>query len=193
MTPPEGRSTRENAARARFERLKRELPIGIYGSFYRERKNDLLRLRDAIRQHGYLNACISEDLDDRLQEARDPPDPIYDRHLSVQLIDRSMAHVFVLAMPENGEPANLIQSVSMELERLTALMDHGIKDHQDVMLLVQNGLMDCIAGSAGNVCKGLIAEKEYEWDIEYYTRIDTTFKPTINFCYRCIEKRWDLL
>ena len=55
-------------------------------------------------------------------------------------------------MSGDSEPANLIQSVSMELERLTALMDHGIKDHQDVMLLVQNGLMDCIAGSAGNVC-----------------------------------------
>ncbi len=192
MVPPGGRSTGQDAARIRFERLKRELPIGIYGSFYQERKNDLLRLRDAIRQHGYLNACISEDLDDSPQEARNPSNPIYDRHLSVQLIDRSVAHVFVLAMPEEGEPANLIQSVSMELERLTALMDHGIKDHQDVMLLVQNGLMDCIAGSAGNVCKGLIAGKEDEWDIEYYTRIDTTFKPTINFCYRCIEKRWDL-
>lgn len=192
MVPPRGRSTGQDAARIRFERLKRELPIGIYGSFYRERKNDLLRLRDAVRQHGYLNACISEDLDDRPREARNPSDPIYDRRLSVQLIDRSVAHVFVLAMPRDDEPANLIQSVSMELERLTALMDHGIKDHQDVMLLVQNGLMDCIAGSAGNVCKGLIAGKEYEWDIEYYTRIDTTFKPTINFCYRCIEKRWDL-
>ncbi|MCK9343042.1 MAG: hypothetical protein M0P33_03935 [Massilibacteroides sp.] len=42
------------------------------------------------------------------------------------------------------------------------------------MLLVQNGLTDRIAGSAGNVCKGLIVEKEYEWDIEYYVRIDTT-------------------
>ncbi|MDK2988833.1 MAG: hypothetical protein PWR16_362 [Methanoculleus sp.] len=193
MVPPRGRSTGQDAARIRFERLKRELPIGIYGSFHQERKNDLLRLRGAVRQHGYLNACISEDLDDRPHEAPNPSDPVYDRRLSIQLIDRSVAHVFVLAMPEEGEPANLIQSVSMELERLTALMEHRIKDHQDVMLLVQNGLMDCIAGSAGNVCKGLIAGKEYEWDIEYYTRIGTTFKPTINFCYRCIEKRWDLL
>lgn len=80
------------------------------GSFYRERKTDLLRLRDAVRQYGYLNACISEDLDDRPQEAQDPFDPIYDRRLSVQLIDRSVAHVFVLAMPEEDEPANLIQS-----------------------------------------------------------------------------------
>ena len=123
---------------------------------------------------------------------QDPSDPIYDRRLSVQLIDRSVAHVFVLAMPEEDEPANLIQSVSMELERLTTLMDHGLKDHQDVMLLIQDGLMECIAGSAGNVCKGLIAGKEYDWDIEYYTQIDTTFKPTVTFCYRCIEKRWDL-
>jgi len=192
MAPRGGHSNRENTPRIRFERMKRELPIGIYGSFYRERKNDLLKLKDALRQHGYLNACISEDLDDRPQEAQDPSDPIYDRRLSVQLIDRSVAHVFVLAMPEEDEPANLIQSVSMELERLTTLMDHGLKDHQDVMLLVQDGLMECIAGSAGNVCKGLIAGKEYKWDIEYYTQIDTTFKPTINFCYRCIEKRWDL-
>lgn len=52
----------------------------------------------------------------------------------------------------------------MELERLVTLMDHGLKRHQDVMLLVQNGLTDRIAGSAGNVCKGLIAAKEYEWE-----------------------------
>ncbi|WP_292410148.1 MULTISPECIES: hypothetical protein [unclassified Methanoculleus] len=95
-------------------------------------------------------------------------------------------------MPRDDEPANLIQSVSMELERLTTLMDYGIKDRQDIMLLVQDGLTDCIAGSAGNVFKGLIAEKEHDWDIEYYTQISATFKPTLNFCYRCIEKRWDL-
>jgi hypothetical protein len=94
-------------------------------------------------------------------------------------------------MPKRDEPANLIQSVSMELERLTTLMEYGLKSRQDVMLLVQNGLTDCIAGSAGNVCKGLIAEKESDWEIEYYTRIDTTVKPTINFCYRCVEKQWD--
>lgn len=191
MVPPWERSTKQDADRNRFERLKRELPIGIYGSFYQERKNDLLRLRDAMRGHGYLNACISEDLDDRPHELRHRSDPEYDRLLSKQLIDRSVAHVFVLAMPEGDEPANLIQSVSMELERLTTLMEYGLKSQQDVMLLVQNGLTDRIAGSAGNVCKGLIVEKEYEWDIEYYARIDTTFKPTINFCYRCVEKRWD--
>ena len=191
MVPPWERSTKQDADRNRFERLKRELPIGIYGSFYQERKNDLLRLRDAMRGHGYLNACISEDLDDRPHELRHRSDPEYDRLLSKQLIDRSVAHVFVLAMPESDEPANLIQSVSMELERLTTLMEHGLKSQQDVMLLVQNGLTDRIAGSAGNVCKGLIVEKEYEWDIEYYARIDTAFKSTINFCYRCVEKRWD--
>ena len=192
MAPPRERSTRQNADRIRFEKLKQELPIGIYGSFYRERKNDLLKLKDALRQHGYLNACISEDLDNRPDESRYLPDPIHDRRLSLHLIDRSAAHIFVLAMPESDEPANLIQSVSMELERLTTLMDHGLKRHQDVMLLVQNGLTDCIAGSAGNVCKGLIAANEYEWDIEHYAHIDTAFKPAINFCYRCIEKRWNL-
>ncbi|WP_048113604.1 hypothetical protein, partial [Methanoculleus sp. MH98A] len=144
---------REYTPRIRFERLKREFPIGIYGSFYLERKNDLIRLRDAVRQYGYHNACISEDLDDRPQEARDPPDPIYDRHLSVQLIDRSVAHVFVLAMPGDSEPANLIQSVSMELERLTALMDHRIKDHQDVMLLVHNGLWTASQGAPETCAK----------------------------------------
>lgn len=87
MAPPRGHSTRQNAARIRFERMKRELPIGIYGSFYQERKSDLLRLRDALRQRGYLNACISEDLDDRLQRLRNPQDPLYDRRLSIQLID----------------------------------------------------------------------------------------------------------
>ncbi|MDK2916479.1 MAG: hypothetical protein PWR25_1036 [Euryarchaeota archaeon] len=111
--------------------------------------------------------------------------------MSKQLVDRSVAHVFALAMPKRDEPANLIQSVSMELERLTTLMEYGLKSRQDVMLLVQNGLTDCIAGSAGNVFKGLILEKEYDWEIEYYARIETTFKPVINFCYRCVEKRWD--
>ncbi|MDV2482797.1 hypothetical protein F8E02_12520 [Methanoculleus sp. Wushi-C6] len=191
MVSPWERSTRQNADRSRFERLKRELPIGIYGSFYQERKNDLLRLRDAMRRHDYLNACISEDLDDRSHELQYRSDPQYDRLLSKQLIDRSVAHVFVLAMPKSDEPANLIQSVSMELERLTTLMEYGLKSRQDVMLLVQDGLTDCIAGSAGNVCKGLIAEKESDWEIEYYTHIDTAIKPTINFCYRCVEKQWN--
>lgn len=89
--------------------------------------------------------CISEDLDNRPDESRSLPDSIHDRHLSLHLIDRSTAHIFVLAMPDGDEPANLIQSVSMELERLTTLMDHGLKRHQDVMLLAQNGLTDCIA------------------------------------------------
>jgi len=136
MVPPWGCSTRQNADRVRFERLKQELPIGIYGSFYQERKNDLLGLRDTMRGHGYLNACISEDLDDRSHRVRCRSDTTYDRLLSKQLVDRSVAHVFVLAMPKRDEPANLIQSVSMELERLTTLMEHGLKSQQDVMLLV---------------------------------------------------------
>lgn len=138
-----------------------------------------------------MHAYRRTDLDDRPHELRYRSDPQHDRLLSKQLIDRSEAHVFVLAMPKRDEPANLIQSVSMELERLTTLMEYGLKSRQDVMLLVQNGLTDCIAGSAGNVCKGLIIEKESDWEIEYYTHIDTTFKPMINFCYRSVEKRWD--
>jgi hypothetical protein len=94
-------------------------------------------------------------------------------------------------MPKSDEPVNLIQSVSMELERLTTLMEYGLKSQQDVMLLVQNGLTDCTAGSAGNVCKGLIVEKESAWYIEYYARVDTAVKPVNNFCYRCVEKRWE--
>ncbi len=64
MVLPWERSTKQDADRIRFKRLKRELPIGIYGSFYQERKNYLLGLRDTLRRHGYLNACMSEDLDD---------------------------------------------------------------------------------------------------------------------------------
>jgi hypothetical protein len=74
----------------------------------------------------------------RLKE-RENQDPDNDRKLSEQLILDSDIHIFVLPLKQKDEPANLIQSVSMEIERLYTLSEYGqnqidisiesIKDH----------------------------------------------------------------
>ena len=94
-------------------------------------------------------------------------------------------------MPRANEPANLIQSVSMELERLTTLMEYGIKRGQDVMLLVQEGLTDDVMGSLGSVCRGLLEEKVDDYDIVPFAETKATFLSVFHFCYRCAEKRWE--
>ncbi len=100
-----------------FDRLKKETPVGIFGSFYGSRKRDLLSLKEFLLLAGY-NARISEDLDRRTDADREIEDPVLDRKLSDELIASSDIHLFILVRQRDENPANLIQSVSMELEHL---------------------------------------------------------------------------
>jgi hypothetical protein len=129
-----------------FQELKRDLPIGIYGSFYLEREIELIALRDFLRSNGYNNARISRDLDPREKNSESPKDSLLDLELSQTLINSSEVHIFVFHMPRAEDPGHLNQSVSIELGRLYDLLEFGIKNDQDVMILLEEGLRKEIKG-----------------------------------------------
>jgi len=171
--------------RKQFDRLKKDTPIGIFGSFYESRKPGLILLKEFLLDAGY-NPRISEDLDKRKGKDRKKHDPIVDRELSERLIIESEIHLFVLVHERENEPDNLIQSVSMEIERLHTLEDCGRKSAKYTAVYAETGLI----GTMGAVCEGLLLSKKGDWTVERFDDIREIFKPARQFCLNCIQDRY---
>jgi hypothetical protein len=167
--------------RKQFDHFKRNTPIGIFGSFYEPRKLDLISLKKFLQNAGY-NPRISEDLDIRTGKERKRRDPVVDRELSERLIVESDIHLFVLVHERENEPDNLIQSVSMEIERLHTLDDCGQKSANYVAVYAETGLI----GTMGGVCEGLLVSKNGDWIVEEFDDIKEIFRPVRQFCLNCI-------
>jgi hypothetical protein len=160
--------------------FKEDTNIAIYGSFQQSRKRDLLALRDYLRANGYLNTRISEDYSDR-QDPGIEGGPIRDVNLSDLMMDESSIHIFVF-VKENQNEHYLIQSVSMEFQRLSTLIQHGIKEDQPAAIYIEDGLEKI----AGGVFKGRIAQNKHGWDIGFFKNIEQIYKPARRFCERSL-------
>ncbi len=167
--------------RRKFDQLKRNTPIGIFGSFYESRKADLLVLQKSLHEDGYYPQ-ISEDLEIKKGSDRKKRDTILDRKLSERLIEVSDIYIFVLVRGKEDEPDNLIQSVSMEIERLNTLNDCGQKSAKYVAVYAETGLI----GKMGGVCEGLLALKKGDWVVEEFNDIHEILKTARQFCLNCI-------
>lgn len=165
-----------------FKDFKKSVSIAIFGSFFSDRKEDLIKLRDFLRDNGYSGAKISEDLDDSPLEDRCNDDPIRNRELSKKLIMESDIHIFIIVCRHDCEPDNLILSVAMELERMSVLDEFQIKLCPYIAVYSEHGLIE----TTGSVFKGLIHEKSDDWDIEEFEHIEDIFKPCRAFCHRSI-------
>ncbi len=168
--------------RTQLDLLKRNTPIGIFGSFYEPRKQDLFSLKEFLLIAGY-NPRISEDLDIRKGRDRKRKDPVLDRELSTRLIIESDIHIFVLIRRRENEPDNLIQSVSMEIERLHTLSECRQKSDKYVAVYAETGLIRIM----GSVCKGLLTSKKGDWIVDEFDNIDEIFKPARQFCMKSIQ------
>lgn len=168
---------------ASLDSFKKSIRIGIFGSFYNSRKDDLLQLRDYLRNSGYTQARISEDLDERSKDERQIDNPIINRDLSIQLINESDIHIFILCMRKESEPPNLIQSVSMELERIFTLRETGNLNANYVGVYIEKPLRD----TGGGVFRGLVMTMENDWVIEDFDDIQDIFKPVMFFCLDSIR------
>lgn len=168
--------------RKQFDRYKRDTPIGIFGSFYGSRKPGLISLKEFLLNAGYYPR-ISEDLDTRKGKDRENKDPVVDRELSERLIAESDIHLFVLFRERKNEPDNLIQSVSMEIERLHTLDNCGQKSAKYVAVYSETGLI----GTMGSVCEGLLLSKDGDWQVLEFGEIQEIFKPARQFCMNCIQ------
>jgi hypothetical protein len=178
-----GESTRCYSERKKqFDRFKTNTPVGIFGSFYGSKKPQLLSLKEFLVHAGY-NPRISEDLDRRKGKDRRRKDPVVDRELSERLIVESDIHIFVMVQARENEPDNLIQSVSMELERLHTLDDCGQKSADYVAVYAERGLI----GTMGGVCEGLLLSKNGDWSVGEFDGIREIFKPARQFCMNCIQ------
>lgn len=165
--------------------FKENTNIAIYGSFQQSRKEDLLALRDYLRANGYLNTRISGDYCDRLDPGTEDG-PIKDIQLSDLLMDESSIHIFVF-VKENSDEHYLIQSISMEFQRLSTLIQQGVKEDQPVAIYVEEGLEKI----AGGVFKGRIAQNEHDWDIEFFKTIEQIYKPARRFCERSLADLYE--
>ncbi len=165
--------------------LKQKTKIGIFGSFCESRKTGLLAFKKYLCDDGY-HARISEDLDKRSEHERKKKDPTCDRKFSEKLIKDSDIHIFVLPREHEGEPSNLAQSVSMEIERLNTLDECGKKSAKYVVIFSETGLM----GTMGGVCEGLLASKKDDWSVREFEDIQEIFRPARQFCLNCIQEMY---
>lgn len=161
--------------------LKHQTKIGIFGSFSKSRKAGLLALKKFLCDNGY-NARTSEDLDKRSLPERLKRNPVCDRKISEKLIRESDIHIFILAKEQEGEPSNLIQSVSMEIEQLHTLSVCGQQSDNYVVIFAETGLI----GTMGGVCEGLLLSKRRDWPVGEFTDITEIFLPARQFCMNCI-------
>ncbi|MDG6251567.1 hypothetical protein [Methanocalculus sp.] len=168
---------------------KKNIAIGIYGSFHRTRKNDLLALRSFLRDQGYDKTRISLDMIHHMAEDHSslvpetlPEGPIQDMILSDLLVKESTIHIFIF-VKEHDDEHYLIQSVSMEFQHIRDCISYGAKKDQFVAVYVENGLEEI----AGGVFKGQIMRNEHGFDIAFFNRIEEIFKPVQRFCDRSLE------
>ena len=84
-------------------------------------------------------------------------------------------------------PVNLIQSVSMEIERLHTLNECGEKTEKYVAVYPERGLI----GTMGGVCEGLLLSKKGDWIVEEFDDIQEIFRPARQFCLNCILDMYD--
>jgi hypothetical protein len=171
---------------ALMEGYRKTVRIGIFGSFYNSRKDDLIRLRDYLRGQGYTNARISEDLDDRPEGEQKLEDPIKNRELSTQLLNESDIHIFVVCRTGASDPVTLIQSVSMELERLCTLREKGHLTADYVVVYLQKPLQD----TSGGVFKGLMMTMKNDWIFLDFEDIEELFKTSRQVCYNCLREMY---
>jgi hypothetical protein len=162
-----------------LDNLKANTKIGIFGSFYKTRKSDLLSLKKFLTDCGYF-ARISEDLDTR--KAPHKQDSAYSRELSIRLVMESDIHLFILPYQKNTDSKHLIQSVSMEIERLVTLEECREKSARYCAIYLEKGLR----GTMGSVFEGLIDLKKDDWVIDDFESIEDIFKSARQFCLNCI-------
>jgi hypothetical protein len=170
----------------RLAELKATTKIGIFGSFFESRKNDLLALKNYLLENGY-DARISEDLDIRDSASREGLDPLNDLNLSESLIMDSDIHIFVLPARRGKEPEHLIQSVSMEIEHLYISDSYGKKSAKYVIVCVEKGLRVTMGG----VCRGLLLKKEQDWIVFEFDEIAEIFQSIRQACLNFILEMSD--
>lgn len=132
-----------------FERKKRRIVIGLFGSFKRD---ELRQLRSALLSENY-NVKISSDLESEISKKPGMSDDDYNYELSIALIDRCDIHIFLFQKERQGEH-NINQSASMELQYLATT-----KNNENVLVLLESGYLR----QTGGVFKGLKARTKGKW------------------------------
>ena len=94
--------------RRQFELLKKNTPVGIFGSFYGSRKNDLRALQQFLRKEGYFPR-LSEDLEEDPRDTGAKRDPVKNRELSPEDQTSLLKQI---AEAENQRKTSYIISVS---------------------------------------------------------------------------------
>jgi hypothetical protein len=165
-----------------FSFLKRQTRIGIFGSFIPCHKQDLLAMRDYLKDILGYRACISTDMrqkhnglftnDDREALA-----------LSEDLIEWSQVHILVFPYPLRTDPFHLDQSASMEYAMIRE------RKKPCVLVLCEQGLRENRPDSFGGVMKGSLKERclDFSPEIIDYDSLPGVYEEIAMFCNRSLE------
>ncbi len=95
--------------------LKHDLYIGIFGSYFGENQNDLVRLQNFLKDDGYSNTLLATDLRETSPRRMNENENTYNQRISRELVEISYIHIFTL-FPENDGQHGINNSVLGEIE-----------------------------------------------------------------------------
>jgi hypothetical protein len=151
------------------ERKKREVVIGLFGSFKRD---ELRQLRDALLAENY-NVRISSDLESEIHPKPGMSADAYNYELSIALIEQCDIHIFLFHRELKGEH-NINQSASMELQYLATR-----NNNQNVLVLLEDGYIKQSRG----VFKGLKSNTSGKWRWRTYRHFETLKDAAVKFSF----------
>jgi len=166
----------------KFLEKKRNLKIGIYGSFDPDYISHISSLKETLISEGYEGTRISEDTQIDLGAVpADDRDAINLEH-SRALLKESRVHIFIFFNEDQDHP-KLMQSATMELTGLYFSISEGIKNtEQFILILMESGYKD----TCNTLFKGVLDDVRVPKMVYPFSNPKRIISIAKSFCFNCI-------
>lgn len=170
------------AKREVLTQCKRDLEIGIYGSFHPDFMSHINALRTALINEGYEGTRISEDIPVPPRAGPPVTRNVTALDHSRGLLDVSRVHIFIFC---NGGPDHpqLMQSANGELLILYDRIQHEYyHKKQYVSVFMEEGYQETNRA----LVSGAIEEPEIDKMVSIFTNTDEIIGIGKEFCFDCV-------
>lgn len=182
MTPPIRFKRDIKRKQEKFIEKKRNLKIGIYGSFDPDCMSHITSLKEALISQGYEGTRISYDTRIDLGAApADNIDAINGAHSHI-LLKESKLHIFIFCNEDQNHP-NLMQSAIIELSRLDTRISEGVeKEEQYILILLECGYKD----TCKTLFRDILTSERVKKEDYPFSNTEEIILIARNFCFNCI-------
>jgi hypothetical protein len=150
---------------AEFEALKRDIRIGIFGSYLGNHLTDLNLLQIFLKDNGYINTKLARDLEEDEPRGLHENEFTYAQRISDKLVDESYVHIFILFKENDGEHG-INQSVLGEIRQAHTIGKTNIFLYHPLSVTTQ----------VGSYYKRYFTDPPMGWKIDTYTSLKLKYE-----------------